>query len=133
MIGLDTNVLVRYVTGDDETQSTAVDRFIQRKLRPDSPGFISLVALAEMVWVLRSRYRADTDELVEIVRELASDVRFRLQDDHSVWLALEMVERSGADLPDALIAAIGRREGCSHTATFDADACRLPDMKLLET
>ena len=55
MTGLDTNVLVRYITQDDAAQSAKAVRAINA-LTPDAPGFISLTAITELAWVLESGY-----------------------------------------------------------------------------
>lgn len=132
MIGLDTNLLVRYVTDDDAEQSPLAGRFIEHELHAGQPGYISLVALAELAWVLRSRYQATVAEVAVVIEELASDHRFRLQDVQAVWLALEMVEDGGTDFPDALICALHGLAGCTRSVTFDRNAARLPGMTLLE-
>jgi len=132
LIGLDTNLLVRYVTDDDARQSPFAADFIEHKLRADRPGYISLVALAELAWVLRSRFQATVAEVAVVVEELACDQRFRLQDVQAVWLALELVEGGATDFPDALICALHGVAGCTRSVTFDREAARLPGMSLLE-
>jgi predicted nucleic-acid-binding protein len=131
VIALDTDVLVRYVTDDDPIQSPAAAQFIESALSTARPGFICLVTLAELAWVLRSRHRASTAEVIVVVEELASDLRFRLQDHQAVWLALEIAASADTDFPDALIAALASRYGCTRGVTFDREAARAPGMKLV--
>lgn len=131
MIALDTNVLVRYVTDDDPRQSPRAARFVESELSAGQPGFIGLVTLAELAWVLRSHHRATPDEVLVVVEELASDPRFRLQDSRAVWLAIDLAESSGGDFADALVAALASVHGCTHGVTFDKHAARLPGMRLL--
>ena len=131
MIGVDTNVLLRYLTQDDAIQSAVATRFIESQLSSTTPGHVSLVTLAELAWVLGSRFRATAAEIVEMVSQLTSDARFEVQDDHAVWLAIEAVETLGVDLPDALISFVNRAHGCSHTVTFDQRAARIPGTTLL--
>ncbi|MDE2398162.1 MAG: type II toxin-antitoxin system VapC family toxin [Burkholderiales bacterium] len=131
MIGVDTNVLVRYFSDDDPKQAPRAAQFIERELRPDRRGFVSLVTLAEVVWVLRSRYEARADELTGLLTQMLCDPRLCLQDEDAVWLALDLFQQDGVDLADALIAAVHRRHGCEHTMTFDTRAARIPGMKLL--
>lgn len=128
MIGLDTNLLIRYVTDDDAVQSPQAAEFIESELSAERPGFVSLVTLAELAWVLRSRHKATTPEVAVVVEELVSDTKFRFQDDRSVWLALELVDEGAPDFADALISAIGLRAGCRFTATFDRQAVKLTRM-----
>lgn len=131
MIGIDTNVLLRYLTQDDARQSAAAARFIA-SLRPDAQGHIALITVAELVWVLKSRYRATPAELSSTVLQLLSDDRFVVQDPQPLWLALDEVQRSNVDLADALIAFVNLHQGCRHTVTFDRKALRIPGMALLQ-
>jgi predicted nucleic-acid-binding protein len=131
LIGIDTSVLVRYFAQDDAHQFSIARRLLQRELSEDAPGHVSLVALAEMAWVLRSRYRSTRDELITIVESLLCAPNIRMQDEAAVWLALDDCERAGVGVADALIAAVDQHHGCSHTATFDHKAMRITSMKLL--
>lgn len=63
--------------------------------------------------------------------QLLTDERFVVQDEHALWLALDVVERSNVDLADALIAFVNLQQGCSHTVTFDRRALRIPGMTLI--
>ena len=131
MIGIDTNVLLRYLTQDDARQSRVATRFVEEQLTQVNPGHVSLVTVAETAWVLESRFAASQAEVVDLVSHLMSDPRFVVQDQRAVWLALEAVERSAVDFPDALIAFVNREHGCTNTVTFDAKAARIPGMTLL--
>lgn len=131
MIGVDTNVLVRYFTEDDAAQTPLAVRFIEGTLGAENKGHVSLVTLAELVWVLRSRFAAQVAEISTAVMHLLSDARFAVQDESAAWLALDLYQQDGVDLSDALIAAVNRLHGCTHTVTFDDKATRIPDMKLL--
>lgn len=131
MIGLDSNVLVRYFARDDRVQGLRAVRLIHEELTPARPGFVSLVALAETAWVLRSRYKATRDEAITAIEALLTAPNLVLQDSDAVWLALDDCQTAGVGVADALIAAVGRHHGCSHTFTFDQAALRVPDMQWL--
>lgn len=131
MIGLDSSVLIRYFARDDHTQGLHATRLIQHELTAERPGFVSLVALAETVWVLRSRYRASRDDVITACEALLTAPNVVMQDADAVWLALDHCQTAGVGVADALIGAIGRHHGCSHSVTFDARAVRIPEMKLL--
>ena len=75
MIGLDTNVLVRYLTQDDKAQAAAATRFIEKTLTPETPGFISLVALVEVVWVLETCYHCTRQDIAAIIERLLRQLR----------------------------------------------------------
>ena len=131
MIGLDTNVLVRYVVEDDPVQARAAAHVIAG-LTVDNPGFISAVALAEFAWVLLSRYHVSRTELVTAIEELLAEPRLRIQDADAIWRALDDYDLiAGVDFSDALIAATGLAHGATHTLTFDRKAARLDGMRAM--
>lgn len=132
MIGIDTSVLVRYLVQDDPRQAALAAQFFERELSAERPGHLSLVALAETVWVLQARYGIGKADLVPMVATLAADARLVVQDADALWLALESCEDSDADLADALIRHVDAMHGCSHTVTFDKRAARLGGMVLLQ-
>jgi predicted nucleic-acid-binding protein len=131
VIGLDTNVLVRYFAQDDRVQSRASARFIEGTLSTEAPGHVSLVALAELVWVLRASFAAQRAEVVSVVTQLLAGPQFVIQEPEAVWIAVDAFEQDNVDFADALIAALDRRRGCSHTVTFDRAATRMPGVVML--
>lgn len=70
MIGLDTNILVRYIAQDDPIQSSKATEIIERRLTEENPGFLSTVAMIETVWVLERAYRLKSDELAAIIERI---------------------------------------------------------------
>lgn len=131
MIGLDTNVLVRYAAQDDPDQSSKAGAVIDG-LSEDNPGFVSLVVVAEVTWVLRRAYRASDATIATVIASLLDTTEVTVQEHDAVRRALD---RTGAstEFTDALIAELGHRAGCTHTVTFDRNAARLPHMELLAT
>lgn len=126
MIGLDTNVLVRYVAQDDPVQSPRATAWIEGRLTPENPGFISIVAMAETVWVLeRSFGMTDRDLASAIERLLQADV-FVVENEQQVFAAMIALRQGQGSFADALIAELGVKAGCSCTITFDRKALRLP-------
>lgn len=129
MIGLDTNVLVRYLVGDDPAQTAAATSTIDALTEVDR-GFVSLVVAVETYWVLKQTYRFPRETCVEALtrllasRELEFELSGRLRD------ALDLA-RQGHDLADALISEAGRAAGCARTVTFDRQAAQLPGVELL--
>jgi len=89
MIGIDTNVVVRYLTKDDPIQSTLAVKTI-RSLTADEPGFISLVTIAELTWVLETCYRFDKVELVEVLGTLLASQEVNLEQAALVSQALRL-------------------------------------------
>lgn len=134
MIGLDTNVLVRYLAQDDVKQAAAATRLIEKELTASRQGFISLVVLSELCWVLSSIYSAAVEELVATVQDLLNTPQFQVERREAVQAAIARLKVSPtrkAGLVDALIAAIAESEGCTGTVTFDKAAVRAAGMTLL--
>lgn len=131
MIGLDTNVLVRYLAQDDKTQSAIATRLIEGKLAADAPGFVSLVTLVEVVWVLEGCYPSTKNEIQEILERLLRVKQLRVQDAEIVWQAVRLFKASKADFADCLIERIGCAFDCEYTATFDKAAAKTSGMRIL--
>lgn len=134
MIGLDTNVLARYLTQDDVRQAALASQLIEKDLSIARPGFVSLVVLAELCWVLSHLYSATMDELVDMMNDLLNTPQIRLERREVVQAAIRRFghgKSRKAGLVDALIAAIAHSEGCSSTVTFDKAAVRAGGMTLL--
>jgi predicted nucleic-acid-binding protein len=124
MIGLDTNILVRYVMQDDPVQSATATAWIEERLSPENPGFISVVAIAETVWVLDRTYGvADQDIAAIIERLLQADVLL-VENEQQVFTAMVALKENQGSFADALVAALGVKAGCACTLTFDRRALR---------
>ena len=130
MTGIDTNVLVRFFTKDDLEQGSRAKQFL-RALTPVSPGFVSLVSLIELVWVLRSQYRLSKADLIQHLERLLDSPELIIENQTTVTLALRRFAKFKADFADCLIERSGAAAGCSETVTFDADASRFVGMRLL--
>jgi predicted nucleic-acid-binding protein len=131
MIGLDTNILVRYLAQDDPVQSPEATELIEQRLSEENPGFVSIVVMVETVWVLDRAYGlADHAIAAAIERALRVDVLV-VESEQEVFAAMIALKEGHGSFADALIGAVGARAGCSHTMTFDRKASRLPGFKLL--
>lgn len=129
MIGLDTNVLVRYLVQDDASQSAAASALI-RSFTPDSSGYISVTVLVETFWVLKRAYKLGHQEIARALIDLASTEDIVVEQSDLVRQAARQAAE-GHDFADALIALNGRERGCDYTATFDGKAVSLRGMRLL--
>jgi predicted nucleic-acid-binding protein len=125
MIGLDTNVLIRLFTADDERQMLAARRFVDRECTEASPGYISCVVLAELVWVLARAYRYSRPQIADVVAALLAGRDRMIEYHDEVGAALNDFRSSGADFVDCLVGRLHRANGCAATATFDRKAARL--------
>jgi len=131
VIGLDTNVIVRYLAQDDTRQSAVATRLIEGTLSAETRGFISIVTLAEVVWVMASNYRAARVAIADIVEGLLSAPQLMLEKADVIWRALRSYRVSKADFSDALIVELGRDAGCAKTVTFDRNAAAHPGFEAL--
>lgn len=126
MIGLDTNVLVRFLVRDDEDQFERARKLIRRQAQDGQPVRVSLLVLLETEWVLRSRYKLSKAEILVTFSELLSAVDMSFEDEPSIEEALFVWKDSSAQFADCLIGARHRALGCTAAATFDVDALKLP-------
>ena len=131
MIGLDTNVIVRYLVQDEPDQSSTASAVIDA-LTAEDPGFLSLVTLVELYWVLRRAYRISTARCAELIEGLLNARELRI-DQESVVRASLAARLGGVDFADAVIAELGRVAGCDHTVTFDRRAAQSNQMRLFAT
>ena len=125
MLGIDTNVLVRFLLRDDEAQFQKANKLIQREVTAGRGVLVSQLVLLETEWVLRSRYGFSKIQLLEVIASLLDTRDIQLADEQSVEEAIYQWKEANADFADCLIAARHRRLGCSATATFDARAVKL--------
>ena len=130
MIGLDTNVVVRYLTRDDPVQWSLALKLI-RSLSSDTPGFLSLVVLAEIVWVLEDSYSFTKEQIEEVLDTLLRSRELLIERAELVRQAVRTFSASRADFADCLIEGCARTAGCSHTATFDRKAAAAIGMQLI--
>ena len=130
MIGLDTNILVRYLTQDDPVQSRRATDIIERRLTEATPGFISIVALVETVWVLDRAYGFSEHQIAAAVERMLQVDVLVVENEQEVFTAMTAVRNGLGSFSDAVIAALGGRAGCSRTLTFDRKAARLSGFEL---
>jgi predicted nucleic-acid-binding protein len=130
MIGLDTNILVRYLAQDDPIQSPLATDIIEFRLTKGNPGFISIVAMVETVWVLDRAYGLADDEIVAALERMLQANTLVVENEQEVFTAMIALKEGSGSFADALIGALGARAGCSRTMTFDKTALRLPGFEL---
>ena len=126
MIGIDTNVLVRFLVRDDETQFEKAQRLIRREFGRGETVLISQLVLLETEWVLRSRYALAKNDIVRAFSGLLDSEELTIEGEASVEQALFLWKDSPAEFADCLIGLRHLKLGCGATASFDARALRLP-------
>ncbi len=132
MIGLDTNVLVRYLVQDDPVQSSLATRCIEGEIERGEVLHLALITLCELVWVLSRAYRYEKSRIREVLAGLLQSPDIHLRDHATVWLAFEDWCEGEADFADCLVARLNAAQGCATTLTFDRAAARNGRMTLLQ-
>src|SRR6201993_2022309 len=130
MIGLDTNVVVRYLTHDDPAQTASAMR-VMNSLSFDSPGFLSLVVMAELVWVLAISYRYQKEEIEQVLENLLRTKELLIERADIVSQASRAFKAGRADFADYLIERFAHAAECEVTITFDQKAATVPGMRPL--
>jgi predicted nucleic-acid-binding protein len=129
MLGLDTNVLIRFLVADDQRQFERARRLIAHEANRSDPALISHLVLLECEWVLRSRYSRAKDDIISAFSGLLDSADVRVEDEACVEEALYVWKDSGAEFADCLIGARNRTLGCDATVSFDAKAAKLPGFR----
>jgi predicted nucleic-acid-binding protein len=126
MLGVDTNVLVRFLVRDDEAQFEKARKIIRREIDSEEYVFVSLMVVLEAEWVLRRLYKQSKNEILEVISGLLESIDVQFEDEPAIEESLLVWKGSAADFADCLIGAHNRRMPCRATATFDAKALKLP-------
>ena len=126
MLGIDTNVLIRFLVRDDQTQFEKARKLLKREVSSGRRVFINQLVLLETEWVLRSRYGLAKTQMLETISGLLDAPDVQLEDEPSIEEAVFVWRDANADFADCLIGARNRRLGCKATATFDTKASKLP-------
>lgn len=131
MIGLDTNVLVRYIVQDDVEQSKISTTFIEGHISSTNPGFINHIVLCEIIWVLKKAYRYDKPIIISVLERILQTKEFIVENAEVAWIALKEYEKDEADFSDYLIAVLNRFADCDFTITLDQAASKFKYCQLL--
>lgn len=131
MIGLDTNVLVRYIMQDDAKQAAKATKLIE-SLSPEDPGFVTLVSVVELVWVLSSCFDLTREQISQALDALLRAKQLVVDQADQVVRALRTYSSSSADFADCLIERTASSAGCAKTMTFDVAASKQAGMTLIQ-
>lgn len=130
MIGLDTNVLVRYIMQDDPKQSHKASALME-SLNADNPGFITLVSIVELYWVLSTSYELTGQQVKQALEALLRSKQIIVDRADQVLRALRVFDDGKADFADCLIERTAVSAGCEQTMTFDVGAAKYAGMTLI--
>jgi predicted nucleic-acid-binding protein len=131
VIGLDTNILVRYFVKDDPEQTRLAVNLIYA-LSPAEPGWVGQATILELVWVMTRIYRVKKERVAQVLDMLLASRDIVIGQDDTAREALRLYRAGNTDFADCLIAASARAAGCSRTVTFDRIAARDAGMQLIE-
>ena len=131
MIGLDTNILVRYFVSDDPSQFRQAEDFIRRSINRGIPLYVDDVVLCELVWVLRSSYKLGREMIASIVEDVLKNNRFSFDNVELLLTALDDYVAGRGDFADYVIGRRDERAGCEVTATFDRGLLDDPKFRVL--
>ncbi len=130
MIGLDTNVLVRYIMQDDVKQAAKATQLIEA-LDGDTPGYITMVSVVELYWVLTSCYDLTEQQVAQALEAILRTKQFLVERADQVMRALRVFGEGNADFADCLIERSASGAGCEKTMTFDVKAAKHAGMTLI--
>ncbi len=131
MLGLDTNILIRYIVHDDPVQSPLVSRFLKQKCSEEKPCYISHIVLCELVWVLESAYGYKREQVAETLKLILEIRHFCIGEQESAWSALKAYCSGSADFSDLLLGETNKLYGCETTITLDKKASETDTFQLL--
>ena len=133
MIALDTNILVRYLVQDDPVQGKAASRLIQQHCTSEIPGFIALITLCELTWVLRSAYRFSKEMTIKALEGVLSTAELEVERSDYARSALHEYQNGPADFADYLLGVIAHHAGVRQVMTFDKNASKSEYFSLVRT
>lgn len=119
MTGLDTNVLVRYLTQDDPAQSRKANALIDGAVHEGERLHLDVVVLCEVVWVLRGAYEIEKETVADALGRILDAAQFHIEDRDLLREAVDSFRSGQGDFADYVLGLRNRRVGCGATATFD--------------
>lgn len=130
MIGLDTNVLVRYIMQDDPKQSPIATQIIE-SLEGIGSGYVALVSIVELVWVLSASFELTRSQVAQALDGIVRTKQFKIESADQVVRALRVFKAGKSDFADCLIERSANSAGCEKTVTFDVNASKHAGMVLI--
>jgi len=131
MIGLDSNILIRYIVQDDPQQSELVNNYLEKNVTAKSPGYINSIVLCEIVWVLKRAYGYKKEVIIEVIGKILQTRELIIENSELALLALKEYQRGQVDFCDYFIAVMNRNADCKFTVTLDQLAAKSKYFQLL--
>ena len=131
MIGIDTNVLVRYIVQDTDEAKLATE-FLENQCSQQNPGYVCLIVLCEIVWVLRRAYNYDKSIVLSILYKLLTTQELEIENTLVAWRAYEEYKKGSADFSDYVIGLLCRGKDAGMVITFGRKAANSSFFTLLD-
>lgn len=131
MIGLDTNVLVRFLIQDDPLQAQKATHFIEKAAQNENDLYLGNIVCCELVWVLESVYEMEKSAVIECLEKILATTQFMIENKDQIYLAIQDFKTSKADFSDCLIGRLNQFGGCEYTVTFDNGTKNLSYFKII--
>lgn len=132
MIGIDTNILVRYLTEDDEIQSSKAVNLIEKYAGINGSIFINNIIICQLVWVLERGYKYSKDQVIKALKSVLTTKEFSFEDHQILWISSTQYSDSSADFSDILIGHLNSKNGCNETYTFYQKASMLEMFSIIK-
>ena len=131
MIGIDTNILVRYITQDDELQSGIATEFIENYCSHGNTIFVNHLVICELVWVLKKCYKLSKPKTINVIQNILQISQFSIENAQVIWQALTDYKKGSADFADYVVGRTNIFNKCDETITFDKKASKSRGFTLL--
>jgi predicted nucleic-acid-binding protein len=132
MIGIDTNLLLRLIVGDEPKQAVAAREHLRDRCSADEPGYVCHIVLVELVWTLARAYGYPRERIAAAIEQILETAQLDVESSNDVAAAVKDYRRGVADFADCLLVRVNAAAGCTHTVTFDRKAAKLPGFELLK-
>ena len=133
MIGIDINILVRYITQDDELQSGVATEFIENYCSNGNKIFVNHLVICELVWVLKKCYKLSKPKTINVIEHILQVSQFSIENAQVIWQALTDYKRGSADFADYVVGRTNIFNNCEETITFDKKTSKSKGFALLST
>ena len=133
LLFVDTNVFVRYLTGDDEDKADAVAKLLRKAAKGSVQLITADIVIAELVWVLTSYYAQPVSVVADLVRAILNTEGLQIDGSERIEAAVEIFEESRIDFIDAYIIGYMRQKSVSALCSYDKKhLSKFPDIKRVE-
>jgi len=132
MIGIDTNLLLRLIVGDEPKQVVAAREYLRDRCSADEPGYVCHIVLVELVWTLARAYGYPREKIAAAIEQILETAQLDVESSNDVVAALKDYRHGTADFADCLLVRTNATSGCTHTVTFDRNAAKLKGFELLK-